>query len=265
VSDLYAHAPWNKNPVGCLVGARPPPAPPPGRRAVPGLQIVQTAGPVDRGPWRPVACGLSFGSVMPFVRNTCESCLSFDIRVMHRQNKLWPTGPFIQSWMSNGEEVGGVSVRCERDRVFLSYRRQDITTETFKDVLQSVNVVRTSCPFGGHRSWFLCPTRGCGRVAILYFGRSGVFACRACHRLAYATQFESLGYRGIERARRIRMKLGGGPNLFDRFPHRPKGMHRRTYLRLEAAYKAAARRCGATEVLRRRSLQIAKTWSCSDP
>ena len=183
---------------------------------------------------------------MTFGRNTCESCLSLDIRVMRRQNNLWPGNSFIQSWVLNGDGVGRINVRTEQNRLFLSYRCQDMATETFRDVHQTVHVTRTSCSFGGYRSWFVCPVIGCAkRVAILYSNGSGVFACRSCQRLAYATQFEKLGHRGIERARRIRMKLGGGPNLFDRFPDRPKGMHRRTYLRLEAAYKVAARRCGA--------------------
>jgi hypothetical protein len=183
---------------------------------------------------------------MSFGRNTCESCPSLDIRVMHRQKKLWPTDSFIQSWARDGEEVGSINVGNERNRLLLSYRCQDMATETFRDVRQSVHVVQTDCRFGGYRFWFLCPATGCGkRVAILYLGSSGDFACRSCQKLAYATQFERLGYRGIERARRIRMKLGGSPSLFDRFPDRPKGMHRRTYLRLKAAYKTAARRCGA--------------------
>ena len=41
---------------------------------------------------------------MTFGRNTCESCLSLDIRVMRRQNNLWPGNSFIQSWVLNGDE-----------------------------------------------------------------------------------------------------------------------------------------------------------------
>jgi hypothetical protein len=38
--------------------------------------------------------------------------------------------------------------------------------------------------------------------------------------------------REIRRSRNIRARLGGGPNLFDPFPEKPRGMHRRTYFRL---------------------------------
>ena len=50
---------------------------------------------------------------MTFGRNTCESCLSLDIRVMHRRNNLWPGNSFIQSWVLNGDEVRRINVRAE--------------------------------------------------------------------------------------------------------------------------------------------------------
>jgi hypothetical protein len=44
-------------------------------------------------------------------------------------------------------------------------------------------------------TWFICPAVGCGRcVAILYGG--GIFACRHCYRLAYASSREEAGGRG---------------------------------------------------------------------
>jgi hypothetical protein len=109
-----------------------------------------------------------------------------------------------------------------------------------------VPIVWSNCPFGGKRPWFLCPTinheRKClGRVAVLYLGSGPYFACRKCHNLAYASQAEPIGQRGIQRARAIRMKIGGGENILDSFPVRPKGMHRRTYSRLQASYKRMRR------------------------
>jgi hypothetical protein len=46
-------------------------------------------------------------------------------------------------------------------------------------------------------------------------------------------------HRGLEQARKIRMRLGGGVDLLKPFPARPKGMHRRTFQRLRARAEAA--------------------------
>lgn len=66
----------------------------------------------------------------------------------------------------------------------------------------------TDCTLGGRRAWFLCPAAGCGwRVAQLYVGASGIFACRHCNRLAYASQRENADDRAARRAERIRRRL----------------------------------------------------------
>jgi hypothetical protein len=55
-----------------------------------------------------------------------------------------------------------------------------------------VGIERTPCHVGGSRPWFICPALGCGRrVAILYGG--GIFACRLCFQLAYASAREEAG------------------------------------------------------------------------
>jgi hypothetical protein len=50
-----------------------------------------------------------------------------------------------------------------------------------------------------------------------------------CYGLAYASQQESLHHRGLGKAQKIRMQLGGSANMFDAFPDKPRGMHWRTY------------------------------------
>jgi len=93
--------------------------------------------------------------------------------------------------------------------------------------------------YGGQRAWFRCPARGCGRsVAILYGGE--IFACRRCYQLAYPSQCESSGDRADARAWKIRERCGGWGSLFDPLM-RPKGMHWRTFRKLQRAYGAECR------------------------
>jgi hypothetical protein len=79
-------------------------------------------------------------------------------------------------------------------------------------------------------------------VAKIYLAGSFVFACRHCYGLAYASQFESAFRRDIAKAMKIRMRLGGSPNLFDPFPQKPKGLHKSTYERLRKIHDAAESR-----------------------
>jgi hypothetical protein len=54
--------------------------------------------------------------------------------------------------------------------------------------------------------------------------------------------------RAITKARKLRMRLGGGPSVLDRLPGKPARMHRRTYWRLLAAAIEAQERMIALDV-----------------
>ena len=49
-------------------------------------------------------------------------------------------------------------------------------------------------------------------------------------------------HRGLEKAQKIRMRLGGSPNMLETFPEKPKGLHWRTYDRLRRAHDMAQER-----------------------
>jgi hypothetical protein len=96
---------------------------------------------------------------------------------------------------------------------------------------------------GSCRPWFECPY--CRRrSALIYIGDEDI-ACRRCFGLAYASQREPVRQRGLMKAQKIRMRLGGNPSMVGKFPDRPKGMHWKTYHRLQAAHDQAADRCMA--------------------
>jgi hypothetical protein len=91
--------------------------------------------------------------------------------------------------------------------------------------------VGTPRNLGGWRDWFLCPAVGCGRhVAILYGG--GIFACRHCFQLAYASSHEDAIGRATRRADRLRARLGWEPGILNGGGEKPKWMHWRTFERL---------------------------------
>jgi hypothetical protein len=182
-------------------------------------------------------------------RATCESYLSIDVREWHRRGLLRAGKRFSCTWTRDGEQSGSIGVRREADSVVLAFQWRGPQSKEWESVEQRVPLVWTRCHLGGKRPWFICAGLNggprCGRrVAMLYAG-DPTFACRACCGLAYASQSEGLHRRSVRRAQNIRMRLGGGPSLHDRFPEKPLGMHWRTYYRLAAARVAAEERSTA--------------------
>jgi hypothetical protein len=118
--------------------------------------------------------------------------------------------------------------------VILVYRHRSGSGE-WKDEQYPVRVVRTPCNLGGSRAWFICPAVGCGRrVAVLYGG--GIFACRHCYQLAYASAREDAGDRAARRADRLRARLGWEPGILNGEGDKPRWMRWRTFERLAAKH-----------------------------
>jgi len=179
-------------------------------------------------------------------RLTCEGCASIDVRRWHREGRLWAGQRFSSSWTCGGEPSGSISVRTEVDAVVLMFRSRSWQDSEWKSVEQRVPITWTACHLGGRRAWFRCSVysggRYCGRRVALLYGAGELFACRRCYGLAYASQQESAHHRGLGKAQKIRMRLGGSPNMLEEFPDRPKGMHWRTYDRLHRVHDVAEER-----------------------
>ena len=180
--------------------------------------------------------GWGSGKHWPSAETTADRH-QLDVRRLERDGLLDRRHQFTWQWSRKGEVLSRMGIRPEDDRLILSYRHSSHGGEwTSQDY--SVWLERTPCHYGGRRTWFLCPARGCGRrVAILYCGK--VFACRRCYRLVYECQRESESDRADRRAWKIRERCKDDfGSLFDPL-FKPKGMHERTFRRLERGYRRA--------------------------
>jgi hypothetical protein len=166
-------------------------------------------------------------------RPICEGCRSIDIRRIHREGRLHVGNLFVLPWTRAGEPFGQAYVVVGDDALI-------IVCSELIPAIQLVAISWTTCQFGGRRPWFECPY--CRRrSAMIYIGDEDI-ACRRCFGLAYASQHEPVRQRGLMKAQNIRMMLGGSPSVIDRFPARPKGMHREKYNRLRATHDQVADR-----------------------
>ena len=176
----------------------------------------------------------------------CDVHCSIDINDLRRSGIFFTAKVYSRSWARNGGSFGEVHVASAADEVLLLAKVPGLDSSKKREkTAQGVRVTWMPCKFGGRRPWFVCPVTSCGRKCAMLYLRGGFFACRECHRLAYASQREPVRLRGLHKARKIRASLGGGANVFERFPDRPKGMHQATYRRLRAAHDRAADRCMA--------------------
>ena len=102
-----------------------------------------------------------------------------------------------------------------------------------RDTVQRVRVSWTQCYLGGWRPWMHCPH--CEkRVAKLLNGLGGYY-CRACiGNPLYACQAKSTYGRKHFELCKIRLQLNGEASPLKPFPDRPRGMHRKRYLRMKA-------------------------------
>lgn len=170
-------------------------------------------------------------------KDTTDDYRSIDVRRWHREGLLSPFQSFRCYWTRNGEEVASINVRTEQGRLFLSYRHRSHGGE-WEDEAYPVRLDWTACNYGGKRPWFLCPAKGCGKRVALHYG-GAIFACRHCHQLAYPSQREERFDRAARRADKIRARLGWEQGILNpKGWKKPKGMHWRTFDRLNAEHDA---------------------------
>lgn len=170
-------------------------------------------------------------------KTTTEEVYRVDIRYMRKQGLLrWPGATGSLSWSRGGEQTGSIRCRVEQEALVLNYRHRSYG-ENWQDMEERVRFDRTPCNYGGERIWFLCPH--CGRRVAVLYGAGARFLCRHCYGLPYASQNETYMDRMMRKARKIRRRLGASESLFDPISEKPKGMHLRTFERLEGEEREA--------------------------
>jgi hypothetical protein len=116
----------------------------------------------------------------------------------------------------------------------LSYRSIEIVDHSDRSQVFGIQWIPTH--FGKHRAIFVCSS--CRGGAIRLFGKDGNYACRFCHRAHYLSQRQKTASRKRLAAAKLRLKLGGWPDIHQLMPLRPKRTHRKTYQRVRHQIQA---------------------------
>jgi len=173
-----------------------------------------------------------YGSGRQYGANCTDNYRWIDIRRWQRDGLISPGQQINWQWLRDEEKVASIGARVETDQIRLIYSYQRHGEEK-ENLDYPVRLQTTACHYGGLRYWFTCPAVGCGRrVAVLYLGGK-YFACRHCYRLAYRSQRETVDDRATRKADKIRNKLNWEAGILNLPGGKPKGMHWKTYYRLQ--------------------------------
>ena len=93
--------------------------------------------------------------------------------------------------------------------------------------VQRFRIVWIKTGFGRPRPILVCGN--CGGGAIRLYGHYGNYACRFCHRAQYLSQKQNTATRKRLAAAKLRLKLGGWPDIREPLPPRAKWKHKKCY------------------------------------
>jgi hypothetical protein len=94
--------------------------------------------------------------------------------------------------------------------------------------------------FGKPRPIFVCPQCHCGARRL--FLRFGSLKCRYCHGIQNASRQRDHNGRKRLAASKLRLKLGGWPNIEEPLPPKPKWQRKHTYRRITNKIQALERK-----------------------
>ena len=169
-------------------------------------------------------------SGLGMLTDKCHEYRSIDLAWLARKKLLNVGRSSTLTWSRGGQETGSISVETLQSGIRLVYRARR-SGDDWQDIQEFVPIVETATNFGGKRRWFKCLT--CQRRCRILYGGT-YFRCRRCHRLKYESQYENDYSRVVSQAHALRKRLGHVGSLDDPFPDKTKGMHWKTYRRLES-------------------------------
>lgn len=183
-----------------------------------------------------------YGSGQRFGKPIADESRRIDLAWMIRKGMATP-GAYTSgslSWSRGDSPAGRIGYTCDmRDPenavLVLQYTITEHGGGNARDFQQCIHLSYTLPHYGGKRWWMHCPVNG-ERVGKLYMPPcANTFASRTAWRLGYTSQRVSPRDAAFERLFRVQKKLGC-PQGWEMPIRRPKGMHRRTYERLENEY-----------------------------
>lgn len=181
-----------------------------------------------------------YGSGQRYGRPTADESRRIDLAWMIRKRLAIPgaiRGGTL-SWSRGDQPAGNISYTADMfdpEHAALVLRYTITESSEKRDYTQRIALSYTVPPYGGKRWWMHCPVKG-QRVGKLYMPPGAeAFASRAAWRLGYQSQRNTPRDVAFERLFRLQKKLGC-PQGWEMPIRRPKGMHRRTYQRLEDEY-----------------------------
>jgi hypothetical protein len=198
--------------------------------------------------------GMGSGRIGGFGSATTNDLQKIDLAWMRREGILKPGCSGSMTWSRGGHRTAEIRYEVRHHGLRVYYRVTPYAGAPFT-VDETIPFAFSAQPFGGQKTWFSCPA--CRRRASTLFG-GRYFRCRRCHGLKFKSQYEAPYDRAIERANRIREKLGDKLLTAleaDELPQKPKRMRWRTYRKLEVEYRELqlAWKCG---LIKRFGLQV---------
>lgn len=178
--------------------------------------------------------GLGSGKPSGRRRDKVEAFWWLDVNQLNRAGHLRAGYRGRWRWRHDGEKITEVIIRTEQERFHIDCRTRPSQGRGDEHV-ETLEIVRVPCRFGGERPYFICQGRSDGdgcrrRVGKLYLSGKRLL-CRHCCQLTYESQCEDRLMRLRRKASKAVARLDArASSCFD--VQRPKGMWRRTYDRL---------------------------------